>query len=73
MGEWDGVWFEKNRYTPKLKRLDGAAAEPAQRIAADRHRRTYVARPQFVPFHARRQRFACIVTHRRAGSGGLHS
>jgi hypothetical protein len=67
MGEWDGVWFEKNRYTPKLKRLDGAAAEPAQRIAADRHRRTYVARPQFVPFHARRQRFACIVTHRRAG------
>ena len=27
----------------------------------------YRPRRQFVPFHARRQRFACIVTHRRAG------
>lgn len=27
----------------------------------------YVARPQFEPFHARRQRWACIVAHRRAG------
>ena len=27
----------------------------------------YAPRRQFVPFHARRQRFACIVTHRRAG------
>ena len=27
----------------------------------------YQPRRQFVPFHARRQRFACIVTHRRAG------
>jgi len=27
----------------------------------------YRARPQFLPFHSRTQRFACIVTHRRAG------
>jgi phage terminase large subunit-like protein len=27
----------------------------------------YAPRPQFVPFHQRRERFACIVTHRRAG------
>jgi phage terminase large subunit len=27
----------------------------------------YVPRKQFEPFHARRERFACIVTHRRAG------
>jgi phage terminase large subunit len=27
----------------------------------------YVARPQFAAFHARRQRWACIVAHRRAG------
>ncbi len=27
----------------------------------------YVARPQFIPFHKRQQRFACIVAHRRAG------
>jgi phage terminase large subunit len=27
----------------------------------------YAPRQQFVPFHARWQRFACIVTHRRAG------
>jgi len=27
----------------------------------------YIARPQFVPFHKRTQRFACIVAHRRAG------
>lgn len=27
----------------------------------------YRPRPQFVPFHARRQRWACIVAHRRAG------
>jgi phage terminase large subunit len=27
----------------------------------------YRARPQFVPFHKRTQRFACIVAHRRAG------
>ena len=27
----------------------------------------YVPRPQFVAFHARAQRFACIVSHRRAG------
>lgn len=27
----------------------------------------YRARPQFVPFHKRQERFACIVAHRRAG------
>ena len=27
----------------------------------------YRARPQFIPFHARRQRWACLVAHRRAG------
>src|SRR5215471_4065571 len=27
----------------------------------------YAPRPQFVAFHERRERFACIVTHRRAG------
>ena len=27
----------------------------------------YAPRPQFVAFHQRRERFACIVTHRRAG------
>jgi phage terminase large subunit len=27
----------------------------------------YAPRPQFAAFHERRERFACIVTHRRAG------
>ena len=27
----------------------------------------YLPRKQFEPFHERRERFACIVTHRRAG------
>jgi len=27
----------------------------------------YAPRPQFAAFHRRRERFACIVTHRRAG------
>ncbi len=27
----------------------------------------YRPRAQFAPFHARPERFACIVTHRRAG------
>src|SRR5216684_4642786 len=27
----------------------------------------YAPRPQFAAFHQRRERFACIVTHRRAG------
>jgi phage terminase large subunit len=27
----------------------------------------YRARPQFVPFHARKERWGCIVAHRRAG------
>src|SRR3984893_15054608 len=35
---------------------------PAPELVVD-----YVARPQFIAFHHRCQRFACIVTHRRAG------
>src|SRR3974377_1480964 len=27
----------------------------------------YRPRPHFLPFHSRAERFACIVTHRRAG------
>jgi phage terminase large subunit len=27
----------------------------------------FTPRRQFVPFHQRSERFACIVTHRRAG------
>jgi phage terminase large subunit len=27
----------------------------------------YAPRKEFEPFHERRERFACIVTHRRAG------
>jgi phage terminase large subunit len=27
----------------------------------------YVPRPQFAPFHNRRQRWSCMITHRRAG------
>src|SRR5262245_53467277 len=27
----------------------------------------YIPRPQFVPFHKRKERFACLVCHRRAG------
>ena len=38
------------------------AAKPTRRIDLGYH-----ARPQFAPFHARRQRWACIVAHRRAG------
>ena len=36
--------------------------KPSNRLQLD-----YVARSQFVPFHRRTQRWACIVTHRRAG------
>jgi phage terminase large subunit len=36
--------------------------EEARPIVVD-----YLPRKQFVPFHARTQRFSCIVTHRRAG------
>src|SRR5262249_39551676 len=35
---------------------------PAPNLVSD-----YAARTQFIPFHNRWQRFACIVTHRRAG------
>jgi phage terminase large subunit len=35
---------------------------PAPKLVID-----YAARPQFIAFHHRWQRFACIVTHRRAG------
>ena len=35
---------------------------------ADAHTRlTYRPRPQFLPLHARKERWACIVAHRRAG------
>jgi phage terminase large subunit len=36
--------------------------EPALEVEVD-----YRPRAQFAPFHARAERFACIVTHRRAG------
>jgi hypothetical protein len=49
------------------KRLERVASAPERCESAGDSRRTYVPRPQFVPFHTRRQRFACIVTHRRAG------
>jgi hypothetical protein len=48
--------LEAQRVAPELPR---AAAENDTVI--------YEARQQFVPFHERDQRFACIVTHRRAG------
>jgi hypothetical protein len=35
---------------------------PVQEVQIDNRPRT-----QFVPFHERAERFACIVTHRRAG------
>ena len=35
---------------------------PALEVEVD-----YRPRTQFAPFHARAERFACIVTHRRAG------
>jgi phage terminase large subunit len=47
------------RTTPKPPR---AFQPPAQRIDLG-----YQARPQFEPFHARKQRWACLVVHRRAG------
>ena len=37
-------------------------AKPASKINLG-----YVARPQFAAFHARKQRWSCIVAHRRAG------
>jgi hypothetical protein len=45
-----------NRSRPKLLRPESAM------IGID-----YRPRAQFAPFHSRRERFACIVTHRRAG------
>jgi len=38
------------------------AAKPTRKIDLGYH-----ARPQFAPFHARRQRWACLVCHRRSG------
>src|SRR5207248_6290162 len=49
------------------RRIDRAASLRAAFARPAKEGRTYVAREQFVPFHARTQRFACIVTHRRAG------
>jgi hypothetical protein len=62
MADWDDVFFDR-----KLKRLDRVRCEADPRECAGEAQRTYVAREQFVPFHARTQRFGCIVTHRRAG------
>ena len=45
-------------------RMYRAAVSSVLRVRRE-HR--YVPRAQFVPFHARTQRFACIVSHRRAG------
>ena len=44
---------------------DIAGAQPTTQATPDTC--VYEAREQFVPFHERDQRFACIVTHRRAG------
>jgi hypothetical protein len=57
-----------NPETPGLaRRFDRADAHLSGRAASAESERAYVARQQFVPFHARPQRFACIVSHRRAG------
>ena len=45
-------------------RLYRLAFDPALRVTPE-HR--YVPRAQFVALHERTQRFACIVSHRRAG------
>src|SRR5437763_3788248 len=45
------------------RRIDRAASLRAAFARPAKEGRTYVAREQFVPFHARTQRFACIVTH----------
>src|SRR5258705_8699599 len=47
---------------PDPGRAPVAAAERVEDLVLD-----YRPRRQFVPFHDRRERFACIVTHRRAG------
>lgn len=44
-----------------------AGSEHMGRIEIIRHEIDYAPRPQFVPFHERKQRFACLVCHRRAG------
>ena len=50
-----------------MKRLDRAASARDLLATAAERGRKYVPRQQFLSFHARTQRFACIVTHRRAG------
>src|SRR5262249_39557001 len=47
---------------PTLCRLAKHAPMPAPELVID-----YAPRTQFVAFHDRTERFACIVTHRRAG------
>lgn len=43
-------------------------APPRKRTAAGLTiRLDYRPRPQFVPFHQRKQRWACVITHRRCG------
>jgi phage terminase large subunit len=49
------------------KRLERAESAPDRRESAGDNGRKYVPRQQFLQFHSRAQRFACIVTHRRAG------
>lgn len=46
---------------PDLRRTDD------EEIERGIWRAKYVPRPQFMPFHRRSQRFACMVFHRRAG------
>jgi phage terminase large subunit len=49
------------------KRLDRAASARDLLARGAERGRKYVPRQQFLSFQARTQRFACIVTHRRAG------
>ena len=47
---------------PDRQPTDMAEKEPPHSVKVD-----YEARPQFLAFHHRSERFACIVAHRRAG------
>src|SRR5271154_5505172 len=44
-----------------------AARTDQEEIEAGIYRVKYKPRPQFLPFHMRSQRFACMVVHRRGG------
>src|SRR5688572_6571367 len=62
----DDSLLDRRQIATEQRAPGKAAAESAptrsQLFPAD-----YAPRPQFTPFHARTERFACIVTHRRAG------